>query len=118
MPLTLYFIPDHRPESFNLSNHQAVPLTSLRYRLGELSCVVRFEVDACYEETSTDGSGSDSLTSMMDRLAINAPIDASIQTRPPMPQTMAAELKTASKFNNIGAYIPQLWFGKYGHLFW
>ncbi|KAL0929522.1 uncharacterized protein CTRU02_215421 [Colletotrichum truncatum] len=47
------------------SHHRA-----LRYQLGDLACVVRFEVDACYEQLS-ECSGSDSPERAMERLALD-----------------------------------------------
>lgn len=87
------------------SHHRA-----LRYQFGDLSCVVRFEVDACY-------SGG---TSSKICLATN-PIptkDAGIlerqQQKAPMRQEWVAEIKTANIKNppSIGQNLAQLWFGR------
>ncbi|KAK1843022.1 hypothetical protein CCHR01_14327 [Colletotrichum chrysophilum] len=93
------------------SHHRA-----LRYQLGDLTCVVRFEVDACYEKTG-EGSGSESLEGAMGRLAVeDSPqgIAAAprLSTQLPMAQSMAAETKTATKPKDPTAYMPQLWFGR------
>lgn len=99
----------------SVAHHRA-----LRYQLGELSCVVRFEVDACYGSPSEQGErSSQSLDLAMRNLAIGdglaetpaaaRPMD---QRAPPMVQEMAAEIKTASKHKSLGQFLPQLWFGR------
>ncbi|KXH68194.1 hypothetical protein CSAL01_11478 [Colletotrichum salicis] len=89
---------------------------ALRYQLGDLTCVVRFEVDACYEQMG-ESSGSESLEGAIGRLAVEdgpgviAPAPQP-STQPPMAQATAAEIKTASKPKSPSAYMPQLWFGR------
>lgn len=104
----------------------------LRYPIGDLDCVVGFEVDACYE-----GSPEIPLTSLqseMEQLQINpsspktkAPL-SNLLNAPVMPQSTAAEMKskarkpgrpgtstgTRSGGTGIGisSYLPQLWFGR------
>ncbi|KAK2005714.1 hypothetical protein LZ32DRAFT_611852 [Colletotrichum eremochloae] len=95
------------------SHHRA-----LRYQLGELACVVRFEVDACYGASSEAADGPDSLTSAMNQLSVsdhtvdNTAAIESPRRRAPMAQATAAEIKTASKRRSLGAYLPQVWFGR------
>ncbi|KAK2054167.1 hypothetical protein LY76DRAFT_523053, partial [Colletotrichum caudatum] len=88
---------------------------ALRYQLGDLSCVVRFEVDACYEQMG-GSSGPKSLEGAMGRLAVeDGPGGAAAPqppTQPPMAQATAAEIKTATKPKSPSAYMPQLWFGR------
>ncbi|KAI8278781.1 geranylgeranyl pyrophosphate synthetase [Colletotrichum sp. SAR11_57] len=89
---------------------------ALRYQLGDLTCVVRFEVDACYERTA-EGTGSESLEGAMGRLTIEDSSSGIATTpqlpkQPPMAQEMAAEIKTATKLKSPSAYMPQLWFGR------
>lgn len=78
------------PWKDSASHHRA-----LRYQLGDLSCVVRFEVDACYSE-----GNSGSLEKQ--------------QQKAPMRQEWVAEIKTANKRNppSIGQNLAQLWFGR------
>ncbi|KDN60491.1 hypothetical protein CSUB01_11571 [Colletotrichum sublineola] len=95
------------------SHHRA-----LRYQLGELVCVVRFEVDACYGASSEAAGGPGSLTSAMNQLSVsdrtvdNTAAIESPTRRAPMAQATAAEIKTASKKRSLGAYLPQVWFGR------
>ncbi|KAK2755638.1 hypothetical protein CKAH01_17307 [Colletotrichum kahawae] len=89
---------------------------ALRYQLGDLTCVVRFEVDACYEKTG-EGSGSESLEGAMGRLTVEDSSEgiaapSQLPRQPPMAQEMAAEIKTAIKLKSPSAYMPQLWFGR------
>ncbi|KAK1466478.1 hypothetical protein CTAM01_17015 [Colletotrichum tamarilloi] len=89
---------------------------ALRYQLGDLACVVRFEVDACYEKTG-EGSCSEPLEGAMGRLAVGdgpGEVAASpkLPTQPSMAQATAAEIKTAIKPKSPSAYMPQLWFGR------
>lgn len=96
---------------------------ALRYQLGELACVVCFEVDACYVPKSEAGGESESLpplpkvpllASAMDQLLIinDGPVGNTTAIRSPMPQTTAAEIKTAMKPEKLEAYLPQVWFGR------
>ncbi|KAK0368367.1 hypothetical protein CLIM01_14274 [Colletotrichum limetticola] len=90
---------------------------ALRYQLGGLVCVVRFEVDACYEKGTEEDGSSKSVNiqmgapSMSDGLVNSVSlIEPSAQR--PMAQAMAAEIKTASKPRSMGTYLPQVWFGR------
>lgn len=95
------------------SHHRA-----LRYRLGELQCVVQFEVDACYDTKSEACDGSGPLALSMENLSLNdGPEENQAIIRPPghgapMVQEMAAEVKTASKLKSVSKNLPQVWFGR------
>jgi len=103
------------PEVDNRSGHHRV----LCYPLGGLNCVVRFEVDACYgpEEAGSLDELLEATPPAMDRLSVadsstnDTEPTADCQARP-MPQSTAAEIKTRSQPQGIGAYLPQLWFGR------
>lgn len=107
----------------------------LRYCLGDLDCVVRFEVDACYNESDEQlASALDDLSlasnrdaahvvrQMGNRCADSRPSD--LQTirdqlsdreatlKAGMDHTTAAELKSGTKFKPAGQSMPQLWFGR------
>lgn len=104
---------------------------ALRYPLGNLNCVVRFEVDACYEinemkgedkaEEPTQGADAESVALMLDELSIGGFAQKTAargqttrttgQARLPS-QSTAAEIKTSVKPKPPGAYLPQLWFGR------
>lgn len=104
----------------------------LRYPLGDLNCVVRFEVDASYEkmggETAADpinqvvGSADlKSLAVSMNKLSIRGSTEdeaaryQAMETRKQarlMPQSTAAEIKAKTNPGNLGTYLPQLWFGR------
>ncbi|KAI6361527.1 hypothetical protein MCOR31_008648 [Pyricularia oryzae] len=106
----------------------------LAYNLGDLRCVVQFEVDACYypdakppDEAQEAPAANDGLA-MADRLrqlslgpAASPPTDrdataaaASSQTtpRPIAPQSAMAELKTTNSRSKLREALPQLWFGR------
>lgn len=104
----------------------------LRYPLGNLNCVVRFEVDACYETRGEDRAeepthqtvhraDAESVTLMLDELSIGGSAQNAAardqttrttgQARTPS-QSTAAEIKTSVKPKPPGAYLPQLWFGR------
>ncbi len=107
----------------------------LHYALGDLSCVVRFEVDACYEQRSDTAddkptghigdSELKSLTAAVDRLSTEEPsTEGSTESKigqdqtkerwsdkKIMPQSTAAEIKTRTKAG-LAPYLPQLWFGR------
>ncbi|KAJ1333092.1 RAT1-interacting protein [Microdochium nivale] len=91
---------------------------SLQYRLGDLVCVVQFEVDGCYDKVDEASTEPGALSLSMDRLSINngqRDNTTSIRSpgqKAPMAQEMAAELKTASKPKALGKSMPQLWFGR------
>ncbi|KAB5542672.1 geranylgeranyl pyrophosphate synthetase [Coniochaeta sp. 2T2.1] len=97
----------------------------LRYKLGEMDCVVGFEVDACYYEPTRDEGDNDAVDALdMQGLSIDPPppSDRHATGNKPttgrlrsMQQSTAAELKSKSKRQSgggIGAFLPQLWFGR------
>lgn len=106
------------------SHHRVV-----RYKLGCLDCVVRFEVDACYEDNETQRSAPaaveniDDIVGSLAGLSIGqAPPDS--ETRgvtkvvlqgTPVASTSLAELK-AHKTARINKAVPQLWFGRTPYL--
>jgi hypothetical protein len=99
------------------------------YDLGHLKCVVRFEVDAYYEDpdnsTSTDTPPQpvENITTLMADLDVNAPPPSSTRkgatmvTRrgTPISPLKLAEIK-AYKTEKISASTPQLWFGRTPYL--
>lgn len=90
------------------SHHRA-----LQYELGALTCVVRSEVDASYEEGPRSGELSDLLPAMIDSLVIeDSPASKNASRKPLMAQSTAAEMMTASQDKRLGLYLPQLWFGR------
>ncbi|KAI0198031.1 hypothetical protein F4808DRAFT_463241 [Astrocystis sublimbata] len=64
---------------------------ALQYKLGDLNCVVSFQVDALYQGGETGSA---------DHLIKVAP------------QCMAAELKTTFEKRELDRSMPQLWFGR------
>jgi len=99
----------------------------LQYPIGDLNCLVGFEVDACYEENDDESGLQDGL----ERLSLDNPGPSTALPKavgkcsmpppssrlPPgtkiMPQSTAAELKTCKLGKSgITAYLPQLWFGR------
>lgn len=107
------------------SSHHRV----IRYKMGSLDCVVRFEVDACYEERKNFESSpgdvddvEDVLTSLTS-LAIGRPYSGArgrdetrvIPEGIDIAPSSLAELKT-HKTTRINKAIPQLWFGRTPYL--
>lgn len=100
----------------------------LRYPIGDLDCVVGFDVDACYEPKSDEPGGCgeeplEALQTALDKLAVEVPTNnetAEAAVEPPpqiaqakmMRQSTAAEIKTKANQTSIGAFLPQLWFGR------
>ncbi|KAG7043058.1 geranylgeranyl pyrophosphate synthetase [Colletotrichum scovillei] len=82
---------------------------ALRYQLRDLTCVVRFEVDACYERKVEEGGTSQSLARAMSRLQTddsqgrNASASQQPTQRVPMAQANAAEVKTTARRKSPGA---------------
>ncbi|UPX17246.1 uncharacterized protein EKO05_0007612 [Ascochyta rabiei] len=107
------------------SSHHRV----IRYKLGGLDCVVRFEVDAYYEEKHTQGPSTaagvliddivTSLTSLSfgQTQASEAPEGSTrvIMKGPPVRSEKLAELK-AHKVARTSQAMPQLWFGRTHYL--
>lgn len=98
----------------------------IQYRIGQLSCVVRFQVDAYYDDSDDSNSASTSPQVLEDVLKLMAHLDLN-QASPRSTvkgATMAVRRGTfvsSSKLAEIklgkgtGA-IPQLWFGRTPHL--
>ncbi|KAH7159788.1 geranylgeranyl pyrophosphate synthetase [Dactylonectria estremocensis] len=90
----------------------------LQYKLGDLNCVVRFEVDACYpgEPSKPSNNTNPSIIPVLQMQALSLEqgqeigATAEIQEEPHMPQSMTAELKTGSQ--SLDSCLPQLWFGR------
>ncbi|KAF6825143.1 hypothetical protein CMUS01_09946 [Colletotrichum musicola] len=87
---------------------------ALKYQLGSLTCVDRFEVDACYQQK--EGDDTEVLTSAMEQLSMgNRKRSYQQRTGNSTDGTnLAAEIKTAKvgKPKNMGTIMPQLWFGR------
>jgi hypothetical protein len=102
----------------------------LRYSLGDLSCAVRFEVDAYYRDPAESSEGEDisksSLVETFNSLQLGAPslndnksqpISARVIPRGTItPQSSTAELKTRAKSSSLVKFLPQLWFGRTAYL--
>jgi hypothetical protein len=126
--------PDHDMD--DSSSHHRV----IRYRIGPLDCVVRFEVDAYYDDVETSGSdanpepdtaadATDQLTAAIAKLKVaENPSSSSLSStaRPPrsadkptiavakgtfIAASQLAEIK-AKKLNRVSEAMPQLWFGR------
>ncbi|EFZ04515.1 hypothetical protein X797_011737 [Metarhizium robertsii] len=84
----------------------------LCYSIGDLRCAVRFEVDACYDMDNAESNQVDSLLLQINALSLTE--SSTDRSCPPamMPQSTAAELKSAQKPKSVGIYLPQLWFGR------
>ncbi|KAI1332929.1 hypothetical protein F5Y16DRAFT_357016 [Xylariaceae sp. FL0255] len=98
----------------------------LRYDLGHLSCLVRFEVDACYEEDPGDKekmaaiNTQDDLVLKLGKLSFGSTSNSDQNSSThvhmaqrqfmPMPQSTAAEMKTSRQ--NVTKFLPQMWFGR------
>ncbi|KAL6711046.1 hypothetical protein ACN47E_006921 [Coniothyrium glycines] len=105
------------------SSHHRV----IRYRIGPLTCLVRFEVDGYYDassEASPPHSEVDNLAASMADLAVKKPTRARApkpsQTRvlergTLIPSAKLAEIK-AHKTEKINDATPQLWFGRTPYL--
>ncbi|RYO59447.1 hypothetical protein AA0116_g6436 [Alternaria tenuissima] len=120
--------PDHGMG--NSSSHHRV----IRYHIGPLNCVVRFEVDAYYEDPDTAHSPEptrpskesvDTITAAMAQLDMatlpptqsksrKAPVDKStrvVEKGVSVDPSKLAEIK-AKKFARLNEALPQLWFGR------
>ncbi|KAI0452058.1 hypothetical protein F5B21DRAFT_484968 [Xylaria acuta] len=100
----------------------------VRYAIGGLNCVVRFEVDACYQKDNEEQeriAGDniyENLTLGVSKLSIgaNSGRNSVAPEQIPrvenqfklMPQSTAAEIKTSSKNGRPSSSLPQLWFGR------
>ncbi|KAI0514675.1 hypothetical protein F5B22DRAFT_610336 [Xylaria bambusicola] len=106
---------------------------ALKYMLGELNCVVSFEVDAFYQNLDEDGKKEEDETTnntMLEELASDigapgirsdTPRNEGMAVQMPTveadtkltPQSAAAEIKTTTKdFGSFSRHLPQLWFGR------
>lgn len=116
------------------SSHHRV----LRYNLGDLSCAIRFEVDACLkvpaetkspEKEETSEAPRDetvSLVDSLDSLQIRAPtLNSNVSPHTSVcviprgtitAQSSTAEIKTRTKSSSLSKILPQLWFGRTPYL--
>lgn len=96
-------------KSCNSSEHHRV----LYYNIGEMRCVVRFEVDACYNDGESDVDGElDSISLGLSGLSISTVESIKTTAAAMTPQSATAELKSAKYPKSKGKYMPQLWFGR------
>lgn len=111
-----------RPENgldLSSSHHRVI-----QYKLGHLNCVVRFEVDAWYENpdrpvTPAAHDPLDDIAATLSRLAVADPpamtpvkgATLALRKGKAVPSSQLAELK-ARKAEKIGDAVPQLWFGR------
>ena len=97
----------------------------LRYPIGDLNCVVGFEVDACYEDggRKTDQEPLEELQADLEQLSLGnseVPLNSTPPGLPEQPhgakimkQSTAAEMKTSrAGKTSITTFLPQLWFGR------
>lgn len=119
------------------SSHHRV----IRYILGDLKCVVRFEADACCKENQNDPQALDqrsvNLFSSLSEEKIRAKCKQLFSTKSEataaaedissrtsvvlggriVPSSTMAELKTSQVANfSIAKHLPQLWFGRTSNL--
>jgi hypothetical protein len=105
----------------NSSSHHRV----IRYHIGPLECVVRFEVDAYYEDPDAVES-DESIVDAMTQLKLQEEKAAQPTPRPNptadkttkathkgtfIDPSKLAEIK-AKRFDRLGEAMPQLWFGR------
>ncbi|KAL8364854.1 hypothetical protein RB595_003906 [Gaeumannomyces hyphopodioides] len=110
----------------------------ITYGLGDLRCVVQFEVDACYsgeQETAADEPTAGELAVEEQLRLLSLEPAAAAAAAPPKadatpapkttpsaatvvdcadaaPQSTVAEMKTSNKEGRLGETLPQLWFGR------
>jgi hypothetical protein len=106
-------------EMQNSSSHHRV----IRYHIGSLDCVVRFEVDAYYQGPDAAVELDEEVVDGMTKLKIHDPIPVQPAPRPktaatkvitkgtPIPPSQLAEIK-AKRFAHLNDALPQLWFGR------
>lgn len=115
-----FTVPEHGLD--RSSSHHRV----IRYHLGHLNCVVRFEVDAYYEAVDSQPSltssetALDQIASSISQLTVNDAKPARgattvIRKGTVIPSSKLAEIK-ARKLEKIGETVPQLWFGRTPYL--
>ncbi|KAK2767046.1 hypothetical protein FQN54_006364 [Arachnomyces sp. PD_36] len=112
----------------------------IKYPLGNLNCVVRYEVDACCDTDSglpghNEGenqprapvlSAEDSILDKLTKLCLSDGTEAGapgeqqrievIQRGTTVPTTRTAEVKTRSSGLKLNHILPQLWIGRTPHL--
>jgi hypothetical protein len=106
----------------NSSSHHRV----IRYHIGSLDCVVRFEVDAYYDDPDAVPEPAEDMATAMTQLKIQdqPPIKSSLQQNTSAEKTTQAiqkgtlidpsklaEIK-AKRLNRVAEALPQLWFGR------
>ncbi|OCL05604.1 geranylgeranyl pyrophosphate synthetase [Glonium stellatum] len=109
------------------SHHRAI-----RYSLGGLNCVVRFEVDACCEEGNPAATDNGSIDVISRRNSDSSLVDsfeklsvAEAEPKPPkchytkiirrghvVPSSTMAEIKARGGRIRLSELLPQLWFGR------
>ncbi|CAG9998602.1 unnamed protein product [Clonostachys byssicola] len=94
---------------------------ALRYPLGELSCVVRCEVDASHSGTEEPSWTSPPNGPDLGELSRNFENSANIRSQNESEtmrqaglkhQAMAAEIKSVAFYTSPSRWMPQLWFGR------
>ncbi|ERF75695.1 hypothetical protein EPUS_01525 [Endocarpon pusillum Z07020] len=110
----------------------------IRYALGDLNCVVRFEVDACCPKVEGQGSeceillpppaSSDDMPRSLEHMSLqenkNTSAAGKSKSDPThvvhrgrlVPSSTVAEIKARSKGSQVQKALPQLWFGRTPHL--
>ncbi|RMZ73491.1 geranylgeranyl pyrophosphate synthetase [Pyrenophora seminiperda CCB06] len=101
------------------SSHHRV----IRYHIGPLDCVVRFEVDAYFDdgawerEDNTTEDPTNAITTAITKLNLANPYPSTkhttkvIQKGTPVPSSLLAEIK-AKRAGRLTEALPQLWFGR------
>jgi hypothetical protein len=119
-------------EAFTRTNDELLNSTShhrvVRYNMGGLNCVVRFEVDA-YFDGVVEGISSDAFDHHIDIETVMGGLSISTGALAPaiekkvvkrgtvLPSSKMAEVKTCGKsLKPMGQFIPQMWFGRTPHL--
>ncbi len=110
----------------------------IRYALGDLNCVVRFEVDACLPKMEEQDpeceillpspSSGDDMSGPFEQLSLNEDKKTGTADKTKDTPTLVvqrgrlvhsstmAELKSRSKGSQVHKALPQLWFGRTPHL--
>lgn len=119
-------------KAFTKANDELLDSTShhrvVKYNMGGLNCVVRFEVDA-YFDGVVEGVSSDAfdhqidLETAMGGLSLSTAVPASsiaekaAKRGTVLPSSKMAEIKTCGKnLKPMWQLIPQMWFGRTPHL--
>ena len=110
-------ITDPEPGSQQSTCHHRV----LSYKIGEVKCAVRFEVDARYSSPETSAASLAESLSMLHVQNSASDIDPQpsqsesikvIRRGALTPQSQVAEIKGRGKSLSMSQVIPQLWFGR------